>query len=53
MLFSFIGILKIIIDMFLPHMNHLTLEQTLFSQILPKVQFYINLHTAEVIKNWS
>ncbi|XP_035301017.1 uncharacterized protein C1orf112 homolog isoform X3 [Cricetulus griseus] len=31
-----IRILKIIIDMFLPHMNHLTLEQTLFSQILPK-----------------
>ncbi|CAH6789390.1 uncharacterized protein C1orf112 homolog [Phodopus roborovskii] len=31
-----IRILKTIIDMFLPHMNHLTLEQTFFSQILPK-----------------
>ncbi|CAO2637494.1 Uncharacterized protein C1orf112 homolog [Lemmus lemmus] len=31
-----IRILKIIIDNFLPHMNHLTLEQTFFSQILPK-----------------
>ncbi|GAB1285624.1 hypothetical protein APTSU1_000085400 [Apodemus speciosus] len=29
-------ILKIIVDMFLPHMNHLTLEETLFSQVLPK-----------------
>nr|XP_008767895.2 uncharacterized protein C1orf112 homolog isoform X1 [Rattus norvegicus] len=31
-----IRILKIIVEMFLPHMNHLTLEETLFSQILPK-----------------
>ncbi|KAK7817872.1 hypothetical protein U0070_005515 [Myodes glareolus] len=31
-----IRILKIITDNFLPHMNHLTLEQTFFSQILPK-----------------
>ncbi|XP_004865298.1 uncharacterized protein C1orf112 homolog isoform X4 [Heterocephalus glaber] len=31
-----IQILKIMIDMFLPHMNHLTLEQTFFSQMLPK-----------------
>ncbi|XP_052055791.1 uncharacterized protein C1orf112 homolog isoform X2 [Apodemus sylvaticus] len=31
-----IRILKIIVDMFLPHMNHLTLEETLFSQVLPK-----------------
>ncbi|XP_023366492.1 uncharacterized protein C1orf112 homolog isoform X1 [Otolemur garnettii] len=29
-------ILKIIIEMFLPHMNYLTLEQTFFSQALPK-----------------
>uniref|UniRef100_A0A452EVY6 FIGNL1 interacting regulator of recombination and mitosis n=1 Tax=Capra hircus TaxID=9925 RepID=A0A452EVY6_CAPHI len=29
-------ILKIIVEMFLPHMNHLTLEQTFFSQVLPK-----------------
>ncbi|XP_038165454.1 uncharacterized protein C1orf112 homolog isoform X1 [Arvicola amphibius] len=29
-------ILKIITDNFLPHMNHMTLEQTFFSQILPK-----------------
>nr|BAE24790.1 unnamed protein product [Mus musculus] len=31
-----IRILKIIVEMFLPHMNHLTLEETLFSQVLPK-----------------
>ncbi|XP_051003692.1 uncharacterized protein C1orf112 homolog isoform X1 [Acomys russatus] len=31
-----IRILKIIVEMFLPHMNHLTLEQSLFSQVLPK-----------------
>ncbi|XP_075420755.1 FIGNL1-interacting regulator of recombination and mitosis isoform X1 [Tenrec ecaudatus] len=31
-----IQLLKIIIDMFLPHMNHLALEKTLFSQVLPK-----------------
>ncbi|XP_067584696.1 FIGNL1-interacting regulator of recombination and mitosis isoform X2 [Pseudorca crassidens] len=31
-----IQILKIIVEMFLPHMNHLTLEQTFFSQVLPK-----------------
>ncbi|XP_023420407.1 FIGNL1-interacting regulator of recombination and mitosis isoform X10 [Cavia porcellus] len=31
-----IQILKIMIEMFLPHMNHLTLEQTFFSQVLPK-----------------
>lgn len=31
-----IQILKIIVEMFLPHMNHLTLEQTCFSQVLPK-----------------
>ncbi|XP_020026632.1 FIGNL1-interacting regulator of recombination and mitosis isoform X2 [Castor canadensis] len=31
-----VQILKIIIEMFLPHMNHLTLEQTFFSQVLPK-----------------
>ncbi|KAM5236763.1 FIGNL1-interacting regulator of recombination and mitosis [Ctenodactylus gundi] len=31
-----IQILKIITQMFLPHMNHLTLEQTFFSQLLPK-----------------
>ncbi|XP_052593387.1 uncharacterized protein C1orf112 homolog isoform X3 [Peromyscus californicus insignis] len=31
-----IRILKIITDMFLPHVNHLTLEQSVFSQILPK-----------------
>ena len=37
LLFSFIEILKIIVEMFLPHMNHLTLEQTFFSQVLPKV----------------
>lgn len=53
MLFCFIGILKIITDNFLPHMNHLTLEQTFFSQILPKVQFCVNLHTIEDIKIWS
>ncbi|KAI5946234.1 hypothetical protein MM560_G91n23 [Manis javanica] len=31
-----IQILKVIVEMFLPHMNHLTLEDTLFSQVLPK-----------------
>nr|KAF6412800.1 hypothetical protein HJG59_001770 [Molossus molossus] len=31
-----IQILKIIVERFLPHMNHLTLEQTFFSQVLPK-----------------
>ncbi|KAM5294182.1 FIGNL1-interacting regulator of recombination and mitosis [Glossophaga mutica] len=31
-----IQILKIIVEMLLPHMNHLTLEQTFFSQVLPK-----------------
>ncbi|XP_030743635.2 uncharacterized protein C1orf112 homolog isoform X2 [Echinops telfairi] len=31
-----IKLLKIIIDMFLPHMNHVALETTLFSQVLPK-----------------
>ncbi|XP_059530072.1 FIGNL1-interacting regulator of recombination and mitosis isoform X2 [Myotis daubentonii] len=31
-----IQILKTIVQMFLPHMNHLTLEQTFFSQVLPK-----------------
>ncbi|XP_069867310.1 FIGNL1-interacting regulator of recombination and mitosis-like isoform X2 [Dipodomys merriami] len=31
-----IQILKVIIEMFLPHMNHLTLEQAFFSQVLPK-----------------
>ncbi|XP_077002992.1 FIGNL1-interacting regulator of recombination and mitosis-like [Tamandua tetradactyla] len=31
-----IRILKIIVEMFLPHMNHLTLEQTFFSKVLPK-----------------
>ncbi|XP_057350955.1 uncharacterized protein C1orf112 homolog isoform X2 [Manis pentadactyla] len=31
-----IQILKVIVEMFLPHMNHLTLEETLFSQVLPK-----------------
>ncbi|XP_037067209.1 uncharacterized protein C1orf112 homolog isoform X4 [Peromyscus leucopus] len=31
-----IRILKIITDKFLPHVNHLTLEQSVFSQILPK-----------------
>ncbi|XP_073756089.1 FIGNL1-interacting regulator of recombination and mitosis isoform X2 [Callorhinus ursinus] len=31
-----IQILKIIVEMFLPHMNHLTLEETFFSQALPK-----------------
>ncbi|XP_077878409.1 FIGNL1-interacting regulator of recombination and mitosis isoform X2 [Ictidomys tridecemlineatus] len=31
-----VEILKIMIEMFLPHMNHLTLEQTFFSQVLPK-----------------
>ncbi|VCW79659.1 unnamed protein product, partial [Gulo gulo] len=31
-----IQILKIIVEMFLPHMNHLTLEETFFSQVLPK-----------------
>ncbi|XP_036090566.1 uncharacterized protein C1orf112 homolog isoform X2 [Rousettus aegyptiacus] len=31
-----IQILKIIVEMFLPHMNYLTLEQTFFSQVLPK-----------------
>ncbi|XP_008580291.1 PREDICTED: uncharacterized protein C1orf112 homolog [Galeopterus variegatus] len=31
-----IQILKIIVEMFLPHMNHLTLEQTFFSPVLPK-----------------
>ncbi|XP_077757725.1 FIGNL1-interacting regulator of recombination and mitosis isoform X1 [Canis aureus] len=31
-----IQILKIIVEMFLPHMDHLTLEQTFFSQVLPK-----------------
>lgn len=53
MFFCSIGILKIITDNFLPHMNHLTLEQTFFSQILPKVQFCGNLHTIEDIKIWS
>lgn len=53
MLFCFIGILKIITDNFLPHMNHLTLEQTFFSQILPKVQLCVNLNTIEDIKIWS
>uniref|UniRef100_A0A8C0LEG4 FIGNL1 interacting regulator of recombination and mitosis n=1 Tax=Canis lupus dingo TaxID=286419 RepID=A0A8C0LEG4_CANLU len=36
LLFCFIEILKIIVEMFLPHMDHLTLEQTFFSQVLPK-----------------
>ncbi|KAM5203196.1 FIGNL1-interacting regulator of recombination and mitosis isoform 2-T3 [Hipposideros larvatus] len=40
LLISFTGrhwqILKVIVEMFLPHMNHLTLEQTFFSQVLPK-----------------
>lgn len=31
-----IQILKIIVEMFLPHMNHLSLEQAFFSQVLPK-----------------
>ncbi|XP_064139017.1 FIGNL1-interacting regulator of recombination and mitosis isoform X5 [Loxodonta africana] len=31
-----IQLLKIIVEMFLPHMNHLTLEKTLFSQVLPQ-----------------
>ncbi|XP_054443769.1 FIGNL1-interacting regulator of recombination and mitosis [Pteronotus mesoamericanus] len=31
-----IQILKITVELFLPHMNHLTLEQTFFSQVLPK-----------------
>nr|XP_004658950.2 uncharacterized protein C1orf112 homolog isoform X1 [Jaculus jaculus] len=31
-----IRILKIVIEMFLPHVNHLTLEQTLFAKMLPK-----------------
>ncbi|XP_037362409.1 uncharacterized protein C1orf112 homolog isoform X2 [Talpa occidentalis] len=31
-----IQILKIIVEMFLPHMNQLTLEPTFFSQVLPK-----------------
>ncbi|XP_076688021.1 FIGNL1-interacting regulator of recombination and mitosis isoform X4 [Callospermophilus lateralis] len=31
-----VEILKIMVEMFLPHMNHLTLEQTFFSQVLPK-----------------
>nr|XP_012639379.1 uncharacterized protein C1orf112 homolog [Microcebus murinus] len=31
-----IQILKIIVEMFLPHMNYLTLEQSFFSQALPK-----------------
>ncbi|XP_006887520.1 PREDICTED: uncharacterized protein C1orf112 homolog [Elephantulus edwardii] len=31
-----IQLLKIIVDMFLPHMNHLALEKTFFSQVLPK-----------------
>ncbi|XP_055275640.1 uncharacterized protein C1orf112 homolog isoform X1 [Moschus berezovskii] len=31
-----IQILKILVEMFLPHMNYLTLEQTFFSQVLPK-----------------
>ncbi|XP_047376413.1 uncharacterized protein C1orf112 homolog isoform X2 [Sciurus carolinensis] len=31
-----VQILKIMVEMFLPHMNHLTLEQTFFSQVLPK-----------------
>ncbi|KAM9686907.1 FIGNL1-interacting regulator of recombination and mitosis isoform 2-T2 [Trichechus inunguis] len=31
-----IQLLKIIVEMFLPHMNHLTLEKTFFSQVLPK-----------------
>ncbi|XP_044940499.1 uncharacterized protein C1orf112 homolog isoform X1 [Mustela putorius furo] len=31
-----IQILKIIVEMFLPHMDHLTLEETFFSQVLPK-----------------
>ncbi|XP_006872720.1 PREDICTED: uncharacterized protein C1orf112 homolog [Chrysochloris asiatica] len=31
-----IQLLKIIVEMFLPHMNYLTLEKTLFSQLLPK-----------------
>ncbi|XP_053461265.1 uncharacterized protein C1orf112 homolog isoform X2 [Nycticebus coucang] len=33
-----IQILKIIIETFLPHMNYLTLEQTFFSQALPKTE---------------
>ncbi|XP_044614710.1 FIGNL1-interacting regulator of recombination and mitosis isoform X5 [Equus asinus] len=31
-----IQILKILVEMFLPHMNHLTLEQNFFSPVLPK-----------------
>ncbi|XP_055480461.1 uncharacterized protein C1orf112 homolog [Psammomys obesus] len=31
-----IRILKIIVEMFLPHINHLTLEQSFFSQVFPK-----------------
>ncbi|XP_028386836.1 uncharacterized protein C1orf112 homolog [Phyllostomus discolor] len=31
-----IQILKTIVEMFLPHMDHLTLEQAFFSQVLPK-----------------
>lgn len=31
-----IQILKVIVKMFLPHVDHLTLEQTFFSQVLPK-----------------
>ncbi|XP_044122868.1 uncharacterized protein C1orf112 homolog isoform X3 [Neovison vison] len=31
-----IQILKVIVEMFLPHMDHLTLEETFFSQVLPK-----------------
>ncbi|XP_014443920.1 uncharacterized protein C1orf112 homolog isoform X1 [Tupaia chinensis] len=31
-----IEMLKVIVEMFLPHMNHLTVEQTFFSQMLPK-----------------
>ncbi|XP_016047463.1 FIGNL1-interacting regulator of recombination and mitosis isoform X3 [Erinaceus europaeus] len=39
-----IQILKITVQMFLPHMNHMTLEQTLFSQMLPKtVKLFDNM----------
>nr|XP_023496291.1 uncharacterized protein C1orf112 homolog isoform X3 [Equus caballus] len=31
-----IQILKVLVEMFLPHMNHLTLEQNFFSPVLPK-----------------
>ncbi|XP_060053909.1 FIGNL1-interacting regulator of recombination and mitosis isoform X2 [Erinaceus europaeus] len=44
LLSCFIEILKITVQMFLPHMNHMTLEQTLFSQMLPKtVKLFDNM----------